>query len=156
MTEIEWMIDRVKLYELRRTHPGKTVKELVAELKRSTSWVRKWSKRQKEAEPDDPGMFQSRSRERQTRNVQVVAEVEKAILEIRDEPPEGLGRRPGPVTILYYLNKRSDLKTGGYYLPRSTSTIWDILNRNQRIMRRQKREHQPEPLEEPMSHWQID
>jgi hypothetical protein len=37
-------------------------------------------------------------------------EVIDRLLEIRDDPPEGLGRTPGPKTILYYLKRDETLK----------------------------------------------
>jgi hypothetical protein len=156
MSEVEWMVDRMKLYELRRSQPKLSVKDLVKELGRSESWVRKWRQRQQEAEAEGPSIFQSRSRARHSSNVRVGEEVERAIVEIRDEPPENLGRRPGPLAIVYYLGRREDLQAEGHYLPRSTSTIWKILDRHQRIWREGKGERQPELREAPMTHWQID
>jgi len=44
---------------------------------------------------------------------------------MRDEPPEGLQRTPGPKAILYYLPRDEQLQ--GERLPRSSRTIYRIL-----------------------------
>lgn len=58
------------------------------------------------------------------------------VLEIRDDPPEGLGRTPGPKAILSDLNRDDALKEEGLRLPRSTRTIHRILHENGRIASR--------------------
>ena len=156
MSEIEWLVDRVKLYELRRTAPELSIKELADEIGRSETWTRKWCRRLDAGDADDPTIFYSQSRARHTSNVRVGPAVEEAILSIRDEPPDNLRRTPGPLTILYFLGKEEELKEAGHYLPRSTSTIWKILKRHDRILQKPKRTHQPEVREEPMAHWQLD
>jgi hypothetical protein len=45
--------------------------------------------------------------------------VVKAILTIRDDPPEGLQRTPGPVAIKYYLPRCQELRGQNYHLPTS-------------------------------------
>src|SRR6266568_8075488 len=58
------------------------------------------------------------------------------LLEIRDDPPEGLGRTPGPKAILYYLSRDEALKEKELRLPKSTRTIHRILHENGRIASR--------------------
>src|SRR5712692_8878391 len=52
------------------------------------------------------------------------------VLEIRDDPPEGLGRTPGPKAILYYLRRDEALKEGGLRRPQSTRTIHRMYHLN--------------------------
>jgi hypothetical protein len=77
-------------------------------------------------------------------------------LAIRDHPPEGLKRTPGPVAIAYYLQKLEETDPLGCHLPTSTSTIWKILDQHQRILRPRQVPHEPTLLAEPLASWQID
>lgn len=154
--ESQWIVDRARLRQLRRQHHDWTQEKLAQELDYSLSWVKKWLKRFAEAAPDDYSVLFSQSRAPCERQKRVLPEVERKILEIRDHPPENLARVPGPVTILYYLHRDEELKELGAYLPRSTSTIWSILDRNQRIYRYQRPKPQPEERPEPLAHIQID
>lgn len=158
MSEVAWLIGRVKLYELWRENPQRKRSELAEAVGFSLSWVEKWLGRFRQVEPgeEDISLFLSQSRARHNTNKKVSKEVETAIVEIRDNPPENLRRVPGPLAILYYLGKRQDLKEAGYYLPRSTSTIWQILDKHQRILRPQRRQRHPLEPVEPMAEWQID
>jgi transposase InsO family protein len=78
------------------------------------------------------------------------------VLEIRDEPPEGLGRTPGPKAILYYLARDEHLQQAGLRLPRSRRTIQRILHEAGRIVPRLP--HAPDPIErpKPMGDFQLD
>jgi transposase InsO family protein len=156
MSEVDWVVDRAKLYDLHRQNPENSTEYFAQQLKRSVRWVKKWIKRFAQADPDDETMFLSQSRARHTSSKKVTPEVEKAVLSIRDEPPDNLRGIPGPKTILYFLSKRLDLKEAGHYLPRSTSTIWQILDNHQRIIREKRPKSRPEEPAEPMADWQID
>ena len=158
MSDVAWLIGRVKLYELWRENPQRRQAELAEAVGFSVSWVQKWLSRFRQTEPgeEDVSLFLSQSRARQTASKKVTEEIEAVILEMRDSPPENLRRVPGPQTILYYLDKHQDLKEAGHYLPRSTSTIWRILDKHQRILRPQPRQQQPLEPVEPMTEWQID
>lgn len=156
--EAKWVAARYRLYELTTAHPDWSPAELGKVLGYSPSWVRKWMKYFEEDEehgPDDLQRYLSRSRAPHKRHRRVTEEVEHHILEIRDHPPDNLGRVPGPQTILYYLHQ-DDALAQAYYLPKSTRTIWEILDRNQRIHRYQRPKPQIEERPPPMSHWQID
>jgi len=78
------------------------------------------------------------------------------LLEMRDHPPEGLGRTPGPKALVYYLPRDESLQQTGLRLPRSTRTIHRLLRENGRIALRLP--HIPDPIErpKPMQHWQLD
>lgn len=156
MSEIEWLVDRTKLYDLKQQRPKAKACELAKEIGRSERWARKWLARFAEHEDKVSQLFCSQSRARKTSNKLVSQAVVEAILDIRDNPPNGLGRTPGPKTILYYLPKHETVKGTEEYLPKSSSTIWQVLVDNHRIYRRQRSERQPEPLSEPMAAWQVD
>ena len=153
--EEQWQVDRARLRRLRQQQPDWTQAQLAQELGYSESWVKKWGKRLDEAAPDD-GVLRSLSRRRKTPPPTIAAGVVQRILEIRDEPPDGLKRTPGPETIKYFLHQDQQLKQQGDYLPRSGCTIWKILERHQRIIRPQKPEHEPLPRPAPMQVWEID
>lgn len=154
--EEQWVIDRARLRDLMAAHPDWTKRQLAEKVGRSMSWVKKWRRRLWEADPDDDSVLYGLSRARHNPPPSIVPEVVERILEIRDNPPENLGRTPGPKAILYYLHRDEHLQDSGLYLPRSTSTIWEILDRNRRIWRPPPVEHNPVDRPEPMSAWQID
>ena len=154
--EEQWIIDRSRLRQSMREHPDWTKRQLAEEVGRSISWVKKWRRRFREADPDDDSMLYGLSRARHNPPPSIVEEVVERILEIRDNPPDNLKRTPGPKTILYYLHRDEQLKANGHYLPRSTSTIWAILDRHDRIWRPPPVEHMPVERSAPMTSWQID
>jgi len=156
MSEVNRLVDRVKLYDLWQQHPTWKPAQFGESIGRSRSWVRDWLHRYKSVASPQPEMFHSRSRARITSNKRVGPEVEAAILRLRDELPAAYHRVVGPETILYHLHKEDDLREAGHYLPASTSTIWSILDSNNRIARQSPRERHPEELAEPMAVWQMD
>lgn len=118
--------------------------------------VKKWLKRIRNRTLEDQEVLQAYSRARKRPPPQTAAEVVTRILEIRDEPPPKLGRVPGPLTILYYLQKDPSLQEAGCVLPRSTRTIWKILDQHQRIPRPGLRQHEPLERPEPGLEWGMD
>lgn len=154
--ETKWYAARACLRHLQQKHPTWSYKRLAQETGYSYNWVRKWSRRFDEAETDDLSLFCSQSRARKTPCRRVDEAVVTKILAIRDDPPEGLNRTPGPVAIKYYLNRDQKLKASGCYIPTSTRTIWAILDKNGRIERPTRREHVPLSQAIPMMSWQID
>jgi transposase InsO family protein len=82
--------------------------------------------------------------------------IERAILDIRDQPPENLGRVPGPQAILYYLPRHADLADLNGRLPRSTRTIWKVLRRHDRILQASQRKRRPLERRDPLEEIQID
>lgn len=154
--EAAWYVARYRLRHLRQAHPDWSQVKLAQELGYSYSWIKKWCRRLDEAEPDDEQVLHSQSRARKTSPEPLAPEVVTQILTIRDDPPEGLRRTPGPVAIKYYLHRDEALKAQGYRLPTSTSTIWQILDQHQRIARPAKPDHIPLTRAGPMEAWQID
>jgi transposase InsO family protein len=154
--EEQWVIDRARLRQLMIEHPSWTKRQMAEEVGRSICWVKKWRRRFWAADPDDDSVLYGLSRARHNPPPSITQEVVERILEIRDDPPENLGRTPGPRTILYYLHRDEALKASGAYLPRSSSTIWAILDRHDRIWRPPPVEHTPVERPEPMTSWQLD
>jgi transposase InsO family protein len=147
---------RVKLRELQQEHPDWSHGEMAEAVGYSVSWVRKWRKRLAKAPPDNEQVLlgQSRANHMAPRLSEVVI---RRILEIRDDPPDNLERKPGPKAILYYLHKKDEpLKAEGHYLPRSTRTIWKVLDQHHRIIRETPQEHTPWDFQPPLQAWHID
>lgn len=150
------MADRAKLRSLLRAHPDWSIAQLVTATGRSRYWVQTWVKRLDEASLDDDAILRSRSRRRKHLPEALHPHIEQAILDLRDHPPAGLNRVPGAPTILYYLHQDEALQQAGFRMPTSTSTIWKVLDRNQRILRRQRGGHDPIERPAPMQEWEVD
>jgi hypothetical protein len=105
--------DRINLYWLMQQHPDWTQEQYARAVKRSKSWVGKWQGRlQHLPEGDVEALHQAalgQSRARKHPPERIDPRIEAEILTIRDEPPEGLRRTPGPKAILYYLPRRLTL-----------------------------------------------
>lgn len=153
--------DRMNLFSLMQQHPDWSQQELAQAVGRSKSWVQKWQKRFADCSARDQAglhhVAQGQSQARKTPPARIDERIEALILELRDHPPEGLRRTPGPKTILYYLPRHVSAWDSGRRLPTSTRTIYQILKRNQRIASRVKPPAQ-EALERqaPLQCWQID
>ncbi len=154
--EEQWIIDRAKLRDLLTVHPDWSTTQLMSATGRSRGWVKKWKRRLRQANPDDSTVLHSRSRRPHHLRAPLHPRVEQAILHLRDHPPAQLGRIAGPRMICYYLHQAPDLKQSGLWLPTSTSTIWKVLDRHQRILRRRRADHEPVERPEPMHEWEID
>jgi len=87
---------------LAQLHPEWTSQELADSLSMSRSWVSKWRKLLRQADPADVLALHSRSRARRTEPSSIASQpaVVQRILEIRVAPPENLQRVPGPEAIL--------------------------------------------------------
>ena len=145
---------RANLRRLMRLHPQWTHQQYAQAVDMSRGWVKKWKKRLAEAEPEDKQVLHSRSRARIHPPERISQVVVERIIQMRDEPPEGLRRVPGPKALLYYLPR--DEQVHGERLPRSSRTIYRILKQAGRIGRR--RPHVQEELARPapMRQWQLD
>ncbi len=102
----------------------------------SVSWVDKWKKRPLHAPKDDEQVLCVLSRAPHHPRPRLEQQVVDRVVEIRDDPPEGLGRIPGPKAILYYLGRDESLKEMRVRLPKSTRTIHRLLRENGRIASR--------------------
>jgi hypothetical protein len=154
--DAQLIVDRHRLRCLLDTRPDWKHQDLADAIGRSLSWVKKWVKRLRQATPDDQAVFVGYSCVRHTPPPKLSQVVIDRILSIRDHPPLGLGRTPGPKTILYYLQQEATTTLQEERVPRSTRTIWRILHQYQRIIEPDRRTHQPFERPEPMVSWQLD
>jgi transposase InsO family protein len=147
---------RANLRRLMSQYPSWTHQQYAQAVGMSRGWVKKWLKRLGEAPPQDEAVLQGQSRAPHHPPPRLDPQVVERVLEIGDQPPEGLGRTPGPKAILYYLPRDERLQQAGLRLPRSTRPIHRLLREHGRIARRLP--HAPEPLErpQPLEHWQLD
>jgi hypothetical protein len=100
-------------------------------------------------------ILQGHSRARKTPSATTQPLVVEQILAIRDQPPEGLRRVPGPEAIHSYLERHPLLQFLQVPVP-SCKTIYRILKAHDRIAERSKPLHQPWERPAPMTCWQID
>jgi transposase InsO family protein len=145
---------RANLRRLMHLHPHWTHPQYAQALGMSRGWVKKWKKRLEEAEPEDEQVLSSRSRAPKHPPECIHEVVIERIIQMRDEPPEGLQRTPGPKAILYYLPRDPALQ--GQRLPRSSRTIHRILRQAGRIAHRLPHLQEELTRPAPMSRWQLD
>jgi len=145
---------RANLRRLMRLHPQWTQQQYAQAVGMSAGWVKKWKKRLQEAGPADEQVLHSRSRARLHPPERISQVVIERIIQMRDSPPEGLRRTPGPKALLYYLPRDEQLQ--GERLPRSSRTIYHILQQAGRIAHRLPHVQEPQERPAPMSRWQLD
>ena len=158
LSEVDLVAKRAALRWLVQQHPQWTQQDLADALGMSHSWVSKWLRRLRQADPTDVMALHSRSRARHTPPASIASQpaVVQRILEIRLEPPENLQRVPGPEAILYYLHRDPMLKHAGVRLPRSQTTIWKILRQAGCIEQDHRRKPRPLDRREPGEEVQFD
>ncbi|HEX5869956.1 MAG TPA: integrase core domain-containing protein [Longimicrobium sp.] len=154
--EEQWYADRCRLREARRAHPEWTSQQLAQHTGRSLGWVKKWRRRLRDAPADGDDVLRGRSRARTHLPAPLDRAVVERILELRDSPPPGLGRVPGPRAILYYLWQEAGGDATGSRLPRSTRAVWQVLARHGRIARPPRHAHEPLDRPPPLTAWQLD
>lgn len=156
---ISYYTARANLYYLWQHHPEWSHPQFAAALGYSKDWVKKWLKRfRKELAEAIPleKILQGHSRARKHPPPKTDPLVVEEILSIRDQPPEGLRRVPGPEAIHYYLQRSSLLQLFQRPIP-SPKTIYRILKANDRIITPpEKPPHQPQERPAPMTCWQMD
>lgn len=148
------MVARAELRTLMRQEPQLTQRELALRLKRSLGWVQKWQKRLRESDATDLSAVQRKRSSQAPKRPKRSAWIVERVLALREELPATLNRIPGPKALLYYLAQDEHLLP--HEIPRSTRTIWQILDEAGRIQRDRKRETQPLDLADPMQVWQMD
>jgi hypothetical protein len=163
--ETQWQTDRANLRRLHAERPDWSKSQLAQALSRSPSWVKKWLKRFKLAaaephpDPDPKKVLYSRASVRKNPLPPTPPHplIVERIVAIRNQPPQGLHRTPGPKTILYYLQTDPVLLEHQLKPPTSTSFIWKILDQQHCISRpTPPKDHQPLPRPAPLSQFQID
>jgi hypothetical protein len=145
---------RANLRRMLGLQPHWTQQQYAEAVGMSAGWVKKWKKRLREAEPSDEQVLHARSRVRKQPPERISELVRERIVQLRDEPPEGLRRTPGPRALLYYLPREESL--AGERLPRSSRTVYRILREAGRIARRLPHVSEPQERPAPLSHWELD
>jgi hypothetical protein len=97
--ETVYRMKRRNLRWLMQRHPTWICCQLAEAVEMSLGWVKKWRRRLKESEPDDEQVLHSRSRAPKHPRPRISEEVAARVLALRDEPPEGLRRVPGPKAL---------------------------------------------------------
>ncbi len=158
LSEADLVAKRAALRWLAKLHPEWTQQDLADALEMSRSWVSKWLRRLRQADPADVMALHSRSRARHTPPASIASQpaVVQRILEMRVAPPENLQRVPGPEAILYYVHRDPALIQAGVRLPRSQTTIWKILRQAGCIAQDRRRKPRPLELREPGEEVQFD
>jgi len=149
--------DRLRLHDLIEQYPDWSVTKLAQELGRTRHFVYTWQARI--FDPNNktfPNKYMSHSCAPQSNEKWVQPEVEKAILELREELSEKHARKAGAIPIIGELRKREDLKDAGYYLPTSSTTIYEILRRHGYILPPIKYQYHPVILPAPNEEWEVD
>ncbi len=154
--DVVYYAARANLRRLIQLHPDWKQKQYAQAVGLSVGWVKKWRQRLRQAPSDDEHVLQGLSRARKHPPERISETVVDRLLEMRDQPPEGLQRTPGPKAILYYLPRDADLLAQGERLPRSSRTVYRILCQAGRIQRRVPVQHDPMERPAPMSRWQLD
>lgn len=152
--EEHWIARRSQLRQLLQDQPHWTNRMYADAVGMSVSWVKDWKRVFRTADPGDERVVLGRPRHRRTPLEDYEPDVIETVLNIRHNPPEYCPKTPGPAVIQYELQER--FADTGKRFPRSTSTIWTILNLHHRIVRSQKRAHEPVERPDPMRHWEID
>jgi transposase InsO family protein len=154
--EAQWVAQRAALRCLALQHPEWTRPQLALAVGASLSFVNKWLKRFREADPTDLQVLFSRSRARHTPPAPPDLRLVQRIIEIRTAPPENLQRTPGPRPLLYYLKRDADLQAQGLVPPTSTRTIWKILRKPGFILDPSEPTRKPLEPREPLQEIQMD
>src|SRR5512135_239092 len=156
--EADLVAKRATLRWLVQQHPEWTHQDLADALKMSRSWVSKWLRRLRQADPADVLALHSRSRARHTLPFSIASQpaVVQRILQMRMEPPENLQRVPGSEALLDFVHRDPELKAAGVRLPRSQTTIWKILRQAGCITQDRRRKPRPLELRQPGEEVQLD
>jgi transposase InsO family protein len=154
--EVDWVCKRAHLYTLLQQHPDWSVQQLADAVGCSKSMISKWKHRLTHADPGDASILFSRSRAAHRHPTRLSKEVIETIIELRLSPPEHLHRTPGPKALLYYLPRDERLQSGDFRLPRSTRTVWQILDQAGLIDRVEPVKHSPLPVQELLQEVQMD
>ena len=151
LSEAELIAKRATLRWLVQQHPMWTQQDLADALKMSRSWISKWLRRLRQADPADVMALHSRSRARHTPPFSIASQpaVVQRILQMRAEPTKNLQRIPGPETLLSFVHSDLELATAGLLLPRSQTTIWKILRQAGCIEKHRRRKPRPLELRQP-------
>jgi hypothetical protein len=155
MSESEWVLERIKLYQLTRKHPDWSLRRYARELGHDPKWVRKWVQRIKAVAAVSLAVFQSQSRAPKTVHRKIGEEAKQLVCELRQQLSERFHRRAGAKTIAWGLAEYAKQHPVTFALPRLTS-ITQILRERGYIQPVRQVVHEPLPLSAPMEEWELD
>lgn len=138
----ELIVARAELRKLWQQHPDWSLGQLARATGHGLAWVKTWLPRFKNAAPDDEKVLWGLPTTPKTPRTPPPKALLDRLEEMRDNPPAGLKRTPGPKTLLYYLAKDPGLQEKGITPPRSTSTVWRYLRRLGYLVRPSKKKRE--------------
>ncbi len=158
LSEADLVAKRATLRWLVQQHSEWTHQDLADALSMSRSWVNKWLRRLRQADPADVGALHSRTPARHTPPSSIASQpaVVQQILQMRLEPPKNLQRVPGPEALLSFVHSDPELKAAHVRLPRSQTAIWKILRQAGCIEEHRCRRRRPLELSQPGEEVQFD
>jgi hypothetical protein len=156
MSESEWVLERIKLYQLTRSHPDWSLRHYARELGHDLKWVRKWVQRIKAAAAITLELFNSRSRAPKTLHTRIGEEAKQLVCELRQQLSERFHRKAGAKTIAWGLAEYVKRHPIQFSLPKSLTTITQILHERGWIQPVRPVTHEPVILPQPMEEWEID
>jgi hypothetical protein len=142
-SENEWVLERIKLYHLRRKHPNWSLRQYRRELGHDPNWVRKWLKRMETSSSITLETFQSQSRAPKTVHKRIGSEAKQLVSELRKELSEKFHRKAGAKTIAWGLQEYAKKHAVTFALPKSLTTITQILHETGWIQPRCPHSHEP-------------
>jgi hypothetical protein len=154
--ETEWVLERIKLYQLMRSQPQMSLREYARQLGHDLKWVRIWKQRMQEAETITLDIFRSRSRAPKTVHTRIGPEAKRLVSDLRQQLSEQFHRNAGGKTIVYGLQEYAKSQPIPFRLPKSPTTITKILHEMGWIQSVPRMPREPVELPAPMEEWEID
>jgi len=103
--ESQWVLERLKLHELRQIHPEWSYGQYAKALKHDPGWVRKWSKRLQDNPVVTLKTLRSQSRAPHHPPERLSDKAKDLVVELRHELSEKFHRRAGPKLVQYGLSQ---------------------------------------------------
>lgn len=156
LSENEWVLERIKLYELAKTHPTWSLRQYARQLGHDVKWVSKWLGRIRAASEVSLDLFKSWSRAPKTVYRHIEEKAKEIVCDLRQQLSVKFHRKAGAKTIRWGLEEYLKRHPITFKLPQSLSTITQILRERGWILPRRQVSHEPLELPEPMEEWEID
>lgn len=156
LSETEWVLERMRLYDLTRTHPTWSLRQYARQLGHDVKWVSKWLGRIKTASSVTMEVFKSKSRAPKTIYRRIEEKAKEIVCDLRQQLSLKFHRNAGAKTILWGLAEYLKGHPVTFPLPKSRSTITQILRERGWILPPRPVSHEPLELPDPMEEWEID
>src|SRR5689334_11292822 len=99
----ELILERANLRQLRAQHPDWSLRPLARTTGHCLNWVKKWLRRFLQTAPDDEKVLWGLPTTLKTLPPPPNPLLLDRLEHLRENPPGGLKRTPGPKALLYYL-----------------------------------------------------